>query len=93
MQIRKKIALDDLVRCVCKDYGIDEERPVSTSRHRYTSEARQVIGWLALKANNLTLTQVAQYFGRDVATLSRGVKRVEKSILESKTFAKKLNKY
>jgi REP element-mobilizing transposase RayT len=90
MQTRKEIVLNDLIRYVCKDYGIDEEQLASSGRDRYTSEARQVIGWLALKTDNLTLTQVAQYFGRDVTTLSRGVKRIEESILKSKTFAKKL---
>lgn len=90
MQTRKEIVLNDLIRHVCKDYGIDEEQLASSGRDRYTSEARQVIGWLALKTDNLTLTQVAQYFGRDVTTLSRGVKRIEESILKSKVFAKKL---
>jgi len=45
---------------------------------------------MALKTDNLTLTQVAQYFGRDVTTLSRGVRWGEENILMSKIFAKKL---
>ncbi|VAW49206.1 Transposase and inactivated derivatives [hydrothermal vent metagenome] len=92
VQTRKEVVLNDLIRCVCKEYDIDEKQLTSSTRDRYTSEARQVVGWLALKSDNLTLTQVAEYFGRDVTTLSRGVKRVEESILKSKTFAKKLKK-
>jgi chromosomal replication initiation ATPase DnaA len=63
----------------------------SASRNRTASEARQIIGWLALKSDNITLTQVAQYFGRDVTTLSRGVKRMEEK-MRNTSFEKKLEK-
>lgn len=80
---RKQLALESLVRSVCKEYKLKEADLASSSRNRHASEVRQVIGWLALKTDNITLTQVAQYFGRDVTTLSRGVKRMEEQIRET----------
>jgi len=86
---RKQISLESLVRSVCKEYQLKDTDLTSASRNRKASEARQVIGWLALKSDNLTLTQVAQYFSRDVTTVSRGVKRLEEKVRETQ-FEKRL---
>jgi chromosomal replication initiation ATPase DnaA len=88
---RKSIQFNDFIRQVCKEYKLKEADLTSTSRNRNASEARQIIGWLALKSDNITLTQVAQYFGRDVTTLSRGVKRMEEK-MRNTSFEKKLEK-
>ena len=87
----KPIQFNDLVRRICKEYKVKKEDLVSTSRNRYASEARQVIGWLALKSGNITLTEVALHFGRDVTTLSRGVRRMEEKIQKTKTFGRKMD--
>jgi chromosomal replication initiation ATPase DnaA len=71
---RKKINFKDLIRQVCKEYQLKEKDLTSISRNRNSSEARLTIGWLGLKTYNITLTQVAQYFGRDITTLSLGVR-------------------
>jgi REP element-mobilizing transposase RayT len=88
----QQIKFNDLVRQVCKEYDLTEEDLVTPSRNRYASEARQVIGWLALKTDNITLTEVARHFGRDVTTLSRGVRRMEENISKSKSFARKMDR-
>lgn len=86
----KQIQLIDLVRHVCKKYQLKEEDLASAGRSRYASEARQVVGWLAMMTDNITLTEVAQHFGRDVTTLSRGVRRMEDKIKKSKIFAREM---
>ena len=88
---RNHISMERLVRSVCKEYNLKDADLTSASRNRTASEARQIIGWLALKSDNITLTQVAQYFGRDVTTLSRGVKRMEEK-MRNTSFEKKLEK-
>ena len=88
---RNHISMESLVRSVCKEYNLKDADLTSASRNRTASEARQIIGWLALKSDNITLTQVAQYFGRDVTTLSRGVKRMEEK-MRNTSFEKKLEK-
>jgi len=35
---------DDLIRYVCKDYGVDEEQLASSGRNRYTAEASRMVG-------------------------------------------------
>jgi chromosomal replication initiation ATPase DnaA len=88
---RKQIQFNDLVRGVCKEYRLKEEDLVSTSRNRYSPKARQIFGWLALKTDNITFSNVVQHFGRDVTTLSRGVKRMEKKTEKTRIFAKKID--
>ncbi|NOZ52230.1 MAG: transposase [Gammaproteobacteria bacterium] len=87
----KKVHLNVVVQCVCNEYNIKAKDLASTSRNRHASEARQVIGWLALKIGNITLTEVAQSFGRDVTTLSRGARRMDNNVKNSKLFEKKLH--
>jgi len=70
----------DLVRRICNEYKLKEEDLISISRNRYASEATQVIGWLALKMDNITLTDVAKHFGRVATTVRRAMNRLEAKI-------------
>ena len=88
---RKQVEFHDLIRRVCIEYRLKEEDLTSSSRNRYASEARLVIGWLALKSDNITLTEVAKHFGRDVTTVSRGVNRLEEKIKKIKSFEKTMD--
>jgi len=77
---RKKISLEEIIRGVCKGYGIKERELKSVSRDRRGAEGRSVIGYLVMETGCATLTQVGKRFGRDVATLSKGVRRVMERI-------------
>jgi chromosomal replication initiation ATPase DnaA len=51
--------------------------PVQTVvQQRLYSEARAVMGWLAMELGCVTLTQLGRRFNRDVGTMSRGVRRI-----------------
>jgi putative transposase len=84
------ITLDKLIKMVSQSYRLTESDLASVGRERRASEARCVIGWLAQKSGQVTLTEVGRRFGRDVATLSRGVHRLVLKAKGSKTLAKRL---
>ena len=86
----KTVTLDKLIQGVCKKYNLTEKKLASAGRARDASEARSVVGWLAQQHAHLTLTEVAKRFGRDVATLSHGVRRLGLKAQAFKPLAKKL---
>ena len=90
LTMAKKVNLKELIKATCRCYEITEQSLISLGRERIPSEARSVVGWFAQKSGQLTLTEVAQRFGRDVTTLSHGVQRVNLKAKTSKPLAKKI---
>lgn len=85
--IQKHVTLDVLVKTVCREYKLTEKMLASPGRERVTSQARSLIGWLAQQRGRIMLTDVAKRFGRDVATLSHGVRQLELKSRVSKPLA------
>lgn len=71
------IELSVLVRAVCNEYDMDMSELLARNRRHLPSEVRAVVAWLAVDLKAATLTGVAQLFGRDVATLSGSVRKIE----------------
>lgn len=89
----RHVSLDKLIQTVCRDYNLTEKILAKVGRERVASEARSVIGWLAQQRGQITLTEVAQRFGRDVTTLSRGVRQLGLKAQGSKMLVKKLEQF
>lgn len=85
------ITLDRLIKAVCEEYQMAESDLACANRTRLASEARCVIGWLAQKSGQITLTEVGKRFGRDVATLSHGVQQLSLEVKTSRVLAKRLD--
>jgi len=71
------ISLDECIHIVCKRYELTEADLAMKDQRRKPSEARAVIGWVAKQDGGFTLSEVARRFGRDVATLSISVRRLQ----------------
>jgi REP element-mobilizing transposase RayT len=75
-------SLDEIVDHVCGHYEVSATELYGPSRARRVSEARGMVGWLALETGATTLSAVATRFRRDPTTLSRIVGRIDR---EAKT--------
>ena len=84
------ITLDKLINIVCLEYRLAESDLASAGREHLASEARCIIGWIALRSGQISLTEVGKRFGRDVATLSHGVQKLGLKVKTSKMLAKRL---
>lgn len=87
---KSRVTLGALIKVVCKEYGITEKTLTQVGRERMTSEARCVVGWLAQHNGQITLTEVANRLGRDVTTLSRGVRQLGLKANDSNALSKRL---
>ena len=58
-------------------YDLTEAQLRARGRSHHIAEARAMIAWMAILWGSATLTVVGQRFGRDVATLSITVRRLQ----------------
>ncbi len=71
------ISLDGCIYAVCECYGITQIELAIKDQRRKPSEARAVIGWVGRQSGGFTLSAVARRFGRDIATISLAVRRLQ----------------
>jgi len=71
-------SLEAIVKTVCDHYEVTEDELGGPSRARRLSEARGVVGRLAVATRSTTLTEVATRFHRDPTTLCRIVARIDR---------------
>jgi len=67
---------------VCQHYQMRPEAMSAAGRRRRPSEARAVVAWLIRRHGDMALAEVAKRFGRDAATISTSVRRLEEKMLE-----------
>ena len=68
--------VDRIVRSVCAAYGLEEDELKASRQGRIASEARAIVGWLAMEFGCASLTEVGRRFDRDVGTMSSAVRRL-----------------
>ena len=70
----KKISLGEIIEVVCEERKVTRKALSSPSRERHLSRTRTIIAYLMMEYGKETLTDFAEYVGRDVATLSNAVR-------------------
>lgn len=83
-------SLQAIVAHVCADYRVGERDLAGASRRRLLAEARGVVGYLALRTGAATLSAIAGRYNRDLTTMSRTVRRVERRQADDSDFAARL---
>jgi len=79
------VTLKAVIGAVAGACDISPEAMAAPGRDRIRSEARNMVGYLAMERDVATLGQVADYFGRDLSTLSRGVERLRSRLRGDRT--------
>jgi len=85
---KTRYRLDDCIEIVCRFYELQPCELSKYGRMRKPSEARAVVAWLIRQHGSETLSDVARRFGRDVATMSSAVRRLEEKMMKSETLRK-----
>ncbi len=83
-------SLESVVARVCADYRVGDRDLASASRRRLLSEARGVVGYLAIATGAASLSGLAVRYNRDLATMSRAVRRIERRQTTDIGFAERL---
>ncbi|MDQ6991308.1 MAG: transposase [Mariprofundaceae bacterium] len=91
LNTRRTLTLDECLAHVCKVYELETSALSERTRVRKHSEARAVVAWLMGKFSEESLTMMATYFHRDVATMSTAVRKLEKRLITDSEFKKKID--
>ena len=73
-----------IINEVGKFYNIDDDTLRGTLKNKGTAEARQVAMYLIRKMTNLSLPDTGKEFGRDHSTVLHSVRKIEKTLSDSK---------
>jgi len=76
--VGKKATLDQCIEVVAEHYELTPDSLSERNRIRKQAEARAVVAWLMRECGDESLTSIAKVFHRDVATMSTGVRNLEK---------------
>jgi len=74
--VAPKVTLSQILDAVCLEYGISPAEMRCPCRKRIMTEARSIVGYLAMAGSVATLTRVSQELDRTTATMSNGVLRM-----------------
>ncbi len=75
--IVKKVSLDRCIEVVTKHYEITPASLSERNRIRKPAKARAVVAWLMRECGDESLTSIANFFNRDVATMSTAIRKLE----------------
>ena len=86
----KPPSIQKIIKAVCQEYDLKEKELGLRGQDRKRSEARAVVGWIAVQKGSATLTEVGKRFERDVATLSITTLRLQERAKRSEELKKRL---
>ncbi|MCP4749795.1 MAG: transposase [Proteobacteria bacterium] len=75
-----EITLDEIVHIVCRQLKVNEVQLKAPGRNRTLAKARFFVAKYALEYSTSTLQSLGDVFGRDIVTLSEGIKRLNLKI-------------
>ncbi len=73
----KSARLEEVIRVVCLNQGVDEEVLARRDLSRHLVEMRGITAWLVRECRSLTLTGLASRWERDISAFSRAAGRIE----------------
>ena len=77
---RAALSLEQIVDSVCAKHGVDKERLSSASRERNLTRIRPEIGFLARENGVASVQEIATYFRRSHAAISRAITKFAKAM-------------
>ncbi len=78
--VPRGVTIDRVASRVADVEGVDLKEMRSVSRGRREARARLMTGWLAREVGRISGAQVAKYFGRDTATMAKGLARLDEAL-------------
>lgn len=91
-QARGNVSIERLILAVSNVIGIERVLFYSATRGREGAWGRAVVAYLGRKMCGYENSEIAKHFGRDPATLSCGIRRVEERMAKEESFAKQIKR-
>jgi len=89
---QKQISIEQIVDAVCSEYGVKPTTLAAPGKHRENAEIRALAALLVINEDNLTLTNLAKLFHRELSGLSQGARRVQTRLNTDKELSARLDR-
>ena len=86
----RPLHLEQIVKAVCDGYGINADLLREPGKQQPGAKARAVAAYLVQNADNITLSELAHYVRRDLASLSRAAGRLPHRLPSDAGLARRL---
>lgn len=73
-----RVSLDDILSAICQRYGTSHDELARPGKERVAASKRAMAAWIVQDLPSVTLTELAERTGREVATLSSAALRLQK---------------
>ncbi len=91
-KFQKHTTMEQIIDAVCCEYGIKSEILSEPGKHREMAEARALAALLTLNTDNLSLTNLAEIFHRELSGLSQAARRVQTRLITDQELNNRLNR-
>lgn len=88
--LQRPVRLEQIIEAACDSYGITADFLRAPGKRQPGATARAVAAYLVQNTNNLTLSELAHYVQRDLASLSRAAGRLPGRLSKDIGLARKL---
>jgi len=86
------LSIDEIASLIAKEMGMPVDALFLKSHNRKYGRVRGITGYLMRKIVGFKVTDIANYFGRDIAAVSKEITKIEKEIMSDVGFQKTLEK-
>ena len=80
---KNRWTLIQIIHAVCLSYGIEQKTLFEPGKKQPGAEARAIVAYLVQEEEHLSLTDLGDLIGRDLAALSRAAGRIRERIREN----------
>ena len=89
---QKQNTIEQIIDAVCSEYGVKPTTLAAPGKHRENAEVRALAALLVINEDNLTLTNLAKLFHRELSGLSQGARRVQTRLNTDKELSARLDR-
>ncbi|MGH7884447.1 MAG: transposase [Thermodesulfobacteriota bacterium] len=88
----KILEMEVIIKRVCKYYGMTEKELRRKDKNRDIGNVRNIIGYLVREYSGSTIKKYSEEVGRDITSISKGMRKVREKMESNKELADEINK-
>jgi hypothetical protein len=89
---QKQTTIEQIIDAVCSEYDMKPATLAEPGKHREKAEARALTALLVINTDNVTLTNLAAIFHRELSGLSQGARRLQTRLDMDKELSARLER-
>lgn len=86
----QRLEMENIIDKVCKYYEVKFEEIKRSGKNRRLSRIRNIVGYIVKEYSNSSMKEYSQEVLRDITSISKGIRKIEKEISENKELKREI---